>query len=400
MRIDLAKDQDRLPGFPQAPTAAPGVGQTLAPRHRNSLALAGCIIALAVIDPALFQLVLHSLADVYLGVSAFIALTLTIFYLLQQRSGSWLNGVMRKGTPWEVPVSALLGALPGCGGAIVVVTRFVGGNSSFGALVAVLTATMGDAAFLLMAREPQTAFLVYGTALLAGTLTGILVNATHVHGARANRRAPERSPEVTPGPLPSSLTAVFMLMLFPGAVFALANALQIDANSWFGAFAPFEPVTWYGFAGTLVCLAIWLSQPLDSWTARLRRCIRTEAVPDLVAAETSFVSVWVVLGFLSFELLMHYTSVDLAALFRGLGPMVILLATAVGLIPGCGPQIIMTTLYLNGVAPLSAQLANAISNDGDALFPALALAPRAAALATVYSAVPALLLGYLVFWVE
>ena len=42
----------------------------------------------------------------------------------------------------------------------------------------------------------------------------------------------------------------------------------------------------------------------------------------------------------------------------------------------------MTTLYVNGVIPFSAQLANAISNDGDALFPAIAIAPKAAILAT------------------
>ena len=35
-----------------------------------------------------------------------------------------------------------------------------------------------------------------------------------------------------------------------------------------------------------------------------------------------------------------------------------------------------------------------IGAGGDALFPALALAPRAAILATAYSAIPALLIGY------
>ena len=71
-----------------------------------------------------------------------------------------------------------------------------------------------------------------------------------------------------------------------------------------------------------------------------------------------------------------------------------LIAILVGFIPGCGPQIVITTLYLSGAIPLSAQLGNAISNDGDALFPALALAPRAAVVATLYSALPALVVGY------
>jgi hypothetical protein len=54
----------------------------------------------------------------------------------------------------------------------------------------------------------------------------------------------------------------------------------------------------------------------------------------------------------------------------------------------------VTTFYLNGLVPLSAQLGNAISNDGDALFPAIALAPKTAILATAHTSIPALLVAY------
>jgi hypothetical protein len=51
-------------------------------------------------------------------------------------------------------------------------------------------------------------------------------------------------------------------------------------------------------------------------------------------------------------------------------------------------------LYLAGTIPLSAQLGNAISNDGDALFPAIALSPKLAIIATLYSCIPALVVAY------
>ena len=51
-------------------------------------------------------------------------------------------------------------------------------------------------------------------------------------------------------------------------------------------------------------------------------------------------------------------------------------------------------MYLSGIIPLSAQIGNALSNDGDALFPNIAIAPRVAIVATLYSAVPALILAY------
>jgi hypothetical protein len=46
------------------------------------------------------------------------------------------------------------------------------------------------------------------------------------------------------------------------------------------------------------------------------------------------------------------------------------------------------------VVPFAALIGNAISNDGDALFPAIALNPKAAIVATAYSAIPALVVGY------
>ena len=48
--------------------------------------------------------------------------------------------------------------------------------------------------------------------------------------------------------------------------------------------------------------------------------------------------------------------------------------------------------------PFSAEIGNAISNDGDALFPAIAMAPKAAVIATIYSAIPALIVAYGYYW--
>ena len=45
-----------------------------------------------------------------------------------------------------------------------------------------------------------------------------------------------------------------------------------------------------------------------------------------------------------------------------------------------------------------AEIGNAISNDGDALFPAIAMAPKAAIIATLYSAIPAIIVAYGYYW--
>lgn len=112
-----------------------------------------------------------------------------------------------------------------------------------------------------------------------------------------------------------------------------------------------------------------------------------------VLQDTHFVTAWVVASFILFELLVSVFGLDLKTWFLNYAYLAPLIAVLIGL-PGCGPQIIVTTLYIQGVIPFSALAANAISNDGDALFPAIAMAPKAAIIATLYTAVPALLVGY------
>ena len=51
---------------------------------------------------------------------------------------------------------------------------------------------------------------------------------------------------------------------------------------------------------------------------------------------------------------------------------VILLAVAVGIIPESGPHLVFVTLYLNGIVPFSVLLANSISQDGHTALPLLA----------------------------
>ena len=85
---------------------------------------------------------------------------------------------------------------------------------------------------------------------------------------------------------------------------------------------------------------------------------------------------------------------DLKSVFNSYVLLTPLIAVLVGFIPGCGPQIIITSTYLMGIIPLSAQIGNAISNDGDALFPVLAISPKVGLIATLYSAVPAIIVSY------
>ena len=143
----------------------------LAPNGRKLAVLV--LIALLVSSSAdLAEVVMQAMSDAYLQVTVFVAATLALFYSAEKMFNVDLGEVMARRVGWQPAIAAVLGALPGCGGAIVVVTQFTRGYASFGALISVLVATMGDAAFLLVAREPMTALLIMAISLSAGTLTG------------------------------------------------------------------------------------------------------------------------------------------------------------------------------------------------------------------------------------
>jgi hypothetical protein len=353
--------------------------------------------------------VLQSLSDAYITVSTFVAITLLIFYSLERYAGLDIGQLFQKHKRWQIPMAALLGALPGCGGAIIVVTQFAIGRLGFGGLIAVLTATMGDAAFLLLAKAPMTALLVFGVSITAGIITGYIAEA--IHGAdflkaRLVEDAPMAHNPLTPQDKLVTFSKPWALLWFgflaPGFVLGLGNAFQIDTNIWFGALAAFEPVLWLGAFGSFICLLAWArhKRPSTKIIAGLASDLKCDKATrgDRIIFETSFVSTWVIGAFLLYEITTVAFGLDLGLLFAGAAIFVPLMAVMIGLIPGCGPQILVTTLYLGGIVPLSAQMANAISNDGDALFPALAMAPKASIIATLYTAIPAFIVGYIFYF--
>jgi hypothetical protein len=349
-------------------------------------------------EPEGRAIVLESLADAYLGVSVFVAATLGAIYVLEHKLDIDVAAVLRKYHRWQVPVAAALGALPGCGGAVAVVTQYVRGSISFGSLVAVLTATMGDAAFLLLAAEPATGLLVFAIGFVVGTISGYVIDG--LHGQDFLRAGHPEVPDDIPRrglPRLNRLRPVWAVLIVPGLVLGILDLATVDTDALFGPLAQFGPTEIIGVVGALLAFAMWTLDPELRFDPGVSRAggpfVRT-------VDATNFVTVWVIVGFLLYELGVHFTGIDLAVLFETWAPLVPLLAVLVGFLPGCGPQIVITSLYITGAMPLSGQLANAISNDGDALFPALAIAPKAAAVATLYSGIPALLVGYAtyLFW--
>lgn len=355
-------------------------------------AITGMLLLIAVLgDAGTRQVFWETLASAYISVTAFVALTLLIFYSLEYIFRADMGALLEKHRKYQIPIAALLGALPGCGGAIMVVTQYSIGRAGFGTVVAVLTSTMGDAAFLLIAKEPTTALLVVSLSIIVGTISGYIVEAIHGYDFLRVEDSTKTNERIPPFRF-DKLNWPWIALLVPGIVFGILAAFQVDVDELFGI--PGLELS-VGALGAVMSLALWFINPCTS-ASYINRTDEPMAdhVWDKTTTDACFVTVWVIIAFLLFELPVHWTGWDLANLFATAGAIMPLMGVIIGLIPGCGPQVLTTTLYLQGVIPLSVQLGNAISNDGDALFPAIATAPKASVIATLYTMIPALIVAY------
>ncbi|HSG93966.1 MAG TPA: putative manganese transporter, partial [Afifellaceae bacterium] len=291
----------------------------LAPNGRKLAVLV--LIALLISSSAeLAEVVMQALADAYLQVTVFVAATLALFYSAEKAFNVDLGAVMARHVGWQPAIAAILGALPGCGGAIVVVTQFTRGYASFGALISVLVATMGDAAFLLIAREPAAALVVMAISLSAGTLTGWIVDRLHgadyLRAASGDTDAPALA-DTAPEPwLPEWSRGLWFALLAPGLVLGIMTAMQIDTDAVIGIAGATRG---FGFLSATFCILLWALS--GHGNSHVICPIPTDKTGDRVVIDTNFVTAWVVAAFLTYEVAVFGFGADVSTLFNGWAPV-------------------------------------------------------------------------------
>jgi hypothetical protein len=336
------------------------------------------------------EVIRSSMIDAYIQVSVFVGFTLFVFIGLDSLTKFDVKNFLSKTQKFHVGIAAFLGAIPGCGGAIIVVTQYIQGRISFGSLVAVLTATMGDAAFLILAIEPTTGLLIFGIGIIVGSISGYIIDFIHGINFMQSETKIKVEFEKINKTFVSNFNFFWLFLFIPGFILGILVAFQIEFSPAYNSLLVFV-----ASAGAILSIFMWSLNPLSDFQCSTDK---SRGLLSRVVDTTNFVTTWVISGFLVFEIFMYFTSLDLKIFFDLWLPFVPLVAILFGFLPGCGPQVVVATFYLNGFIPLSAELGNAISNDGDALFPAIALAPKAAILATLYSAIPALVVAYGYFY--
>ena len=353
----------------------------IGPFRPKRLFVALVLLVLAIYPGVLGEITRGLMVDAYTQVAVFVSATFLIFYGAERLFKFDIGDALKNAKGWQVPLASLLGATPGCGGAVIVVAAYSSGNVGFGAVVAALTATMGDAAFLLIATRPEVAIVVLPLSLGVGVLSGCVVDAF-------SRTPYLGNPSATCALAPligrsRKRDYLAFALLVPGLVVGITQLTGADVYEVWG-----QMPTYVGLAGVAVSLVIWTVSQVQAMTHT------ADSPVTRMAEETAFILVWVIGAYLAYDYVVEFAGLDLEAMFKTVAPLLPLIGVLIGLVPGCGPQVVVTTLYINGLVPFAALMGNAISNDGDALFPAIALNPKAALWATIYSTIPAVIMAY------
>lgn len=85
-----------------------------------------------------------------------------------------LTGFLHRSRAGQILVSALAGAIPGCVGGYFAVSMYSKKMFSFGALLAMAVATTGDEAFVMLAKFPKTALIIFAGLAVLGVICGFI----------------------------------------------------------------------------------------------------------------------------------------------------------------------------------------------------------------------------------
>lgn len=116
------------------------------------------------------------------GIALLVAGMMTALALINYSSKGRIVLALKKTRFGQVLLASALGAVPGCMGGFLAVSMYAHGMLGFGALAAMMLATTGDEAFLMLARFPGTALLIMAGLFAAALVFGLCFGKGGVPG--------------------------------------------------------------------------------------------------------------------------------------------------------------------------------------------------------------------------
>ena len=353
----------------------------------------------------------------------------------------------------QVIVAALLGSVPGCMGGFAAVSLYTHRMFSFGALVAMMIASSGDEAFVMLAMIPEQALIIFAVLFVIAVVAGVIIDSV---ADRRHRKHCKKHDHEDCG-IESGCDAGFVVHEHEHEHIH-ETSTELEASTSHKARRTFGWRRIVMFVGLAVFIAALATGRLghdhsahihdhshnhqsevhihdhqtESHTHSHDACaechentfkinLLNEDWMNVLFAGLSIIMLFVLLlgsdHFVEEHMWNHIIRKHLPTIFAwtfgvllvvGIGlqhvdidhwissntALMILLATVIGIIPESGPHMIFVTLYAAGVVPLPVLLASCISQDGHSSIPLLAESKKSFAQAKLINCIVALAAGY------
>jgi len=340
---------------------------------------------------------------------------------------------LRKSPFRQVVVAALLGLVPGCVGGFAVVSLFTHNLLSFGSLVAMMIASSGDEAFIMLAMIPKTAIFLFVVLLFIGIGAGLLVDrfikvkkrpfaaeefSLHEECCDKNENQPKHDhshPQIFSGKgVPRKMTKERISIMAGIAVFIIAVVMGLLEHKHIEGEAGHE-----GHAHEMVAAApAEIHEHNDVHTAEFdifserwinllfagvslfvliltaranEHFIKRHLWDHVVKKHFRSIFLWTFGALLVIHFGMQY--IDIQHWIKENVIIMILIAVAIGIIPESGPHMVFITLFAGGMIPFSVLLASSIAQDGHTALPLLAESKKSFVLAKAINIVIGFVIG-------
>ena len=341
----------------------------------------------------------------------------------------------------QVVIAALLGSVPGCMGGFATVSLYTHRMFSFGALVAMMIASSGDEAFVMLAMIPEQALILFVILFIIAIVVGIVTDLIH---GRAHAKECDKHDHEDCGVHTDCdgyevhkheehdkkrhfgwkrISMLVGLALFIAALGTGRLGHDHEAHAGHNHTQECEQIA-TGEALAMTCEGHdhghehgcehghehghTINLLSEEWMNVLFAAISVIMLVVLVFASDHFVEehlwnhivkkhlpsifAWTFGVLLVLGIVLHYVDID--SWISDNTALMILLATLIGIIPESGPHMIFVTLFAAGVVPFPVLLASSISQDGHASIPLLAESKKSFAMAKLINCVVALAAGY------
>ena len=361
---------------------------------------------------------------------------------LNIESGGLFFKGLRKTKVGQVIFGAVLGSIPGCMGGFATVSLYTHRMFSFGALVAMMIASSGDEAFVMLAMIPREALVLFAILFVLAVAVGIVTDKIYdrIHARHCGKEEHEECGAETDctdgyvihehehkdnsehGKRHFGWKRIVMFIGLAVFIAALATGrLGHDHGAHGGDFSTSLEMTEgghdhghchhdHGHAHGLEAEdseGFKIDLLSEDWMNVLFAALSVIVLFVLIFGSDHFVEghlwnhivkkhlptifAWTFGVLLVLGIALQY--VDIENWISDNTVLMILLATLIGIIPESGPHLIFVTLFAAGVVPFPVLLASSISQDGHASIPLLAESKKSFAWAKLINCVVAVAAG-------